>query len=267
MNYQELLKDNDFHRWHEYEPIDTQYARYAKTDPSVIAAGHKIVDVYYAFADARAMFIYSFSENFGDIVGDKEIDRLYAKSNFLRQAVLDYALCLDMSWQVIWAFIQPASFEYIIKNEYKNMEKVCTSENVHLQLNCAVSQGMDKARAIKNLLLNFENDEDVKEVRTLYNSIKHHGTIHIKGLGINFSSLMITVEGVSVKTLNREEFSIEDIESMLWIYHQKFQVYFNSLIQLIMPDDYLNNSCDLEEMINTNLKMHEFQQKLKDPKL
>ena len=126
---------------------------------------------------------------------------------------------------------------------------------------------MDKARAIKNLLLNFENDEDVKEVRTLYNSIKHHGTIHIKGLGINFFSLMITVEGVSVKTLNREEFSIEDIESMLWIYHQKFQVYFNSLIQLIMPDDYLNNSCDLEEMINTNLKMHEFQQKLKDPKL
>lgn len=34
-----------------------------------------------------------------------------------------------------------------------------------------------------------------------------------------------------------------------------------------MPDDYLNNSCDLEEMINTNLKMHEFQQKLKDSKL
>lgn len=267
MNYEELLKDDDFHRWHMYEPIDTQYVRYAKTDPSVIASGHKIVDVYYAFADARAMFIYFFSENFGDIAGDEEIDRLYAKSNFLRQAVLDYALCLDMSWQVIWAFIQPASFEYLMKKNYKNMEKECTRENVHIQLNCAVSQGVDKARAIKNLLLDFENDEDVKEVRNLYNSIKHHGTIHIKGLGMNFSSLIIGVEGISVETLNRKEFSVEDIESLLWIYHQKFQVYFNSLIQLIMPDDYLNNSCDLEEMINTNLKMHEFQQKLKDSKL
>lgn len=169
-----------------------------------------------------------------------------------------------MSWQVIWAFIPPALFEYLMKNEYKNMEKVCTSENVHLQLNCAVSQGKTKARAIKNLLLDFENDEDVKKVRILYNLIKHHGTIHIKGLGINFLFLMIGVEGISVETLNRKEFSVEDIESMLWIYHQKFQVYFNSFIQLIMPDDYLNNSCNSEEMINTNLKMHEFQQKLKD---
>lgn len=261
MNYEQLANDNDFHRWHKYEPIEAQYIKYAKIDPSVIAAGHKIVDVYYAFADARATFMYSFSENFGDIAGDKEFDKLYAKSHFLRHAILDYALCLDMSWQVIWSYIQPASFEYLMKQEYKDMEKVCTSENVHLQLNCAISQGVEKVNEIKKLLSEFENDEDVKTLRNLYNSIKHHGTIHIKGLGANFTSLAIGVNGGSIKTLSRKEFSVEDIESMLWIYHQKFQVYFNSLIQLIMPEDYLNTSVALGEMIMATLEMKEIQDK------
>ena len=41
---------------------------------TVIAAGHKIADVYYAFADARATFMYSYSDDFGDIAGDEEYD-------------------------------------------------------------------------------------------------------------------------------------------------------------------------------------------------
>ena len=100
------------------------------------------------------------------------------------------------------------------------MEKNCTSENVHLQLNCAISQGVKRAHAIKELLSEFENDELVKKLRKLYNSIKHHGTIYIKGLGANFTSLAIGLNGGTIKTLGREEISIGDIESLLWDYHQ-----------------------------------------------
>ena len=95
----------------------------------------------------------------------------------------------------------------------------------------------------------------VKKLRKLYNSIKHHGTIYIKGLGANFTSLAIGVNGGNIKTLGKEEISIGDIESLLWDYHQKFQVYFNSLIQLIMPEDYLNTSITWGEMITATLEM------------
>ncbi len=47
-----------FHKWHEYCPLDAQYKRYSSSAPSVIAARHRINDVYYAFADAEALIVF-----------------------------------------------------------------------------------------------------------------------------------------------------------------------------------------------------------------
>ena len=80
-------------------------------------------------------------ENFGYISSNDEFSKKYAKSHFLTYAVLEYSICLDVSWQVVWAYIQPSSLEYLMKNEYKEMEKECTRESVHSQLNCIISQG------------------------------------------------------------------------------------------------------------------------------
>lgn len=53
MDYNLLAQDNKFHDWAKLEPVATDYTKYAETDPSIIAAAHKIVDVYSAFASAK----------------------------------------------------------------------------------------------------------------------------------------------------------------------------------------------------------------------
>ena len=57
MDYTLLAQDNSFQSWSRLEPMDTDYTKYGEKDPSVIAAGHKCVDVYNAFAKC-ATIIY-----------------------------------------------------------------------------------------------------------------------------------------------------------------------------------------------------------------
>ena len=256
MNYEELIKDNDFHKWHEYEPLDTDYVKYGESDPSVIAAAHKIGDVYHTFANAKSSFMSASYDNYGDLCGETEISRLYVKTHFLLHAVIEYAICLDLSWQVIWAYVQPASFEYLLSNEHKKMENECNRDNLKAQLDCAISQRNLKAVRIKQIMVEFDNDTDVKRLRTLYNSLKHRGIIHFEGLGANFKTMMMQVEGKNIQTLSREEYTVETVENMLFTYHQKFQQYFNKIIAEIIPDDYLNKKVSFIDYINTALQMN-----------
>ena len=258
MDYGKIIEDESFFAWHGYAPMDGQYVKYSDENPSVIAAGHKIEDVFYSFANARASFMNADAEDFGDISSDDEISRLYAKTHFLTYALMEYAICLDISWQVIWAYIQPSSFEYLIHQKYKEMEKECTSENVHIQLNCIISQksiGFTEAENIKNILTDFENDEDVLELRKLYNSIKHHGMIHFEGLGAKNDTMFIALNGRQIPLLSRRTCTVLDVEELLYRYHFKFETYFNSIIELIMPDDYKESKVPFIDYLNVLLKM------------
>lgn len=258
IDYQRIIKDESFFEWHDYAPMDAQYVRYADADPSIVAAGHKIEDVFYAFANARASFMDADSEDFGDISGEDEISRLYAKTHFLTYAIMEYAICLDISWQVIWAYIQPASFDYLVHQKYKEMEKECTSENVHLQLNCAISQGgtgVVIAEKIRDILTAFENDEDVQELRKLYNSIKHHGMVHFEGLGAKNDTMFAALNGKRIPVLSRKSCSVGEVERLLYSFHFKYEDYFNSLISLIMPDDYKESKVPLIDYMNVLLRM------------
>ena len=172
---------------------------------------------------------------------------------------MEYSICLDISWQVIWAFIQPSSFDYLVHQKYKEMEKECTSENVHLQLNCAISQGgagVVIAEKIKHLLTDFENDEDVLNLRSLYNSIKHHGMIHFEGLGAKNDTMFVSLNGRATPVLSRKSYKIEDLEKLLYSYHFKFGSFFNSLIAEIMPEDYKETKVQFIDYLNTLLKMN-----------
>lgn len=259
MNYEELTNNSTFNDWKNYEPFDTQYIRYAKTNPSIIAAGHKIYDVYLAFANARHSFRSAGYKNYGDLSGTDELSMLYTKTHFLLHAVSEYSLCLDLSWQVIWAYIQPSSFEYLMLQKYKKMEKECNRDTLLAQLECAISQKSTEAMKLKELLGSFDNDPDVMKLRSLNNSIKHQGTIHFKGLGANFANMSANVNGNAITILSRKSYSVEYIENLLFIYHDKFQKYFNKLITNIMPDDYLTNKVSLVDYIETVLAMNEIQ--------
>lgn len=259
MIYDELTNDTAFLKWHKYEPMDIQYIRYAKTDPSVIASGHKINDVCYAFANARQSFRSAYYENYGDLSGGNEISQLYTKTHFLLNAISEYALCLDLSWQVVWAYIQPASFEYLLNFRHKEMEDECDRDNLFEQLNCAISQKAIKAERLKLILKDFDNDADVMKLRRINNSIKHHGTIHFDGLGENFSEMMCSINGKSAKILSRNSFTIEEIEALLFKYHSKFQSYFNSIINEIMPNDYFETKVSFADYFDVLQDMNNVQ--------
>ena len=107
MDIQGLRDDRIYDSWHEYEPLDAQYVRYVISDQSVLTAGHKINDVYHTFCDARAALLSANYKNYGDLCADNDISRLWIRVTFLKEALIDYAISLDISWQVIWAFIQP----------------------------------------------------------------------------------------------------------------------------------------------------------------
>lgn len=248
MDYDSFAKEDSFQEWFEYEPHDTQYLRYAKEDPSVIAAGFKIADVYSAFADAHATFLFAGSDDFGQISGKDEVSKLYAKSHFLRYALLEYAICLDLSWQVIWAYVQPASLDYLMNQKYKDMEKECTRDSLKAQLDCAIAlhgTGITKAERLKEIFENFDNDSDVRELRRVYNTVKHQGTIHIEGLGLNDEHMMIVIGDDAPPMLHRESFSVEQIENLLFTYNEKFINYMNSIISLVIPEGYLDNKINL----------------------
>ena len=259
MNYEELRNDSDFHKWSKYEPLDAQYVRYASSNPSVVASGHKICDVYHTFANARHSFMSVDYDNYGDLSGDSEISKLYVKTHFLLLAVIEYAICLDLSWQVVWAYIQPSSFEYLIKKEYKRMERECNRDNLLEQLECAISQRSVLAEQLKQILKEFDDDSTVMELRSLYNSIKHQGMVHFQGFGENFDRMMMDVNGNTVSTLSRKSYTIEEIENLLFTYHVKFQEYFNLLIDKIIPEDYLENSVPFGEYLETVLEMNRIQ--------
>lgn len=259
MDYQYLRNDNGFHEWGKYEPIDSEYVKYAENEPYVISSAHKIGDVYHTFSNARQSFMAAGYENYGDLCSNDDISKTYMKTHFLLHALIEYAICLDLSWQVIWAYIQPASLEYLLNDGYKKMENECNRENLHAQLDCAISQKNMKAEKIKQIMDDFDSDEDIIKLRTIYNSLKHRGIIHFEGLGENFKTMMSRVKGKEIRILSRTEYTIEEVEMMLMTYHKKFQKYFNLLIKEIIPNDYLNRRVRVIDFINASMKMSSVQ--------
>ena len=259
MDYELLRKDTAFQDWYKYAPLDAQYLRYSSTQPSVIAAGHKIEDVYNAFADATAWFTFADSKDFGEISAKDDFSMLYTKTHFLTSALLEYAICLDISWQVIWAYIQPISLEYLMHQQYKKMEKECDRKKVLKQLDCIISQhghGFSHAQKLKDIMVEFDNDEDTLKLRKIYNGIKHQGLIHFNELGGNFTHLRIKINNKIPPMLHSESYDVEEVEDLLFSYHKKFQAYMNRLISKIIPDGYLDNCLDLKDVIKEAKKIN-----------
>ncbi len=126
ITYEEISNEGKYHAWYKYEPHDVQYMRYAEDNPSAIAAGFKIGDVYKVFALAKASLMFSMEENYGDLASqDNDMAQLTVKYMFVQNAISQYAICEDLSWQVVWAYIQPSDIKYLMNDEFEKMEKTC----------------------------------------------------------------------------------------------------------------------------------------------
>lgn len=258
MTYDDIQNDKEFEKWFNYLPLDTQYLKYAADEPYLIAAGYKIFDVYQSFCFARQSVFNANANNFGDLCGSGEQNRLFTKSYFLINAILRYAICLDISWQVVWAYIQPSSLEYLLKQKYKEMEKACTRDSIKEQLHCIISQngeGIQKAQKILKDITDFDNDKNTMKLRKLYNKIKHQGAIHIEGLGENYKCLEFSINGKRIPMLHQENYKISEIEEILFEYHHKFEGYMNNLIEIMMPEDYLNSEVKVSIVLENMQEM------------
>lgn len=73
--------------------------------------------------------------------------------------------------------------------------------------------------------------------------------------------MFLTINGQAVRALGRPSYTFEEIEDILWNYHKDFQKYFNQIINMIIPEDYMDNKVSLEDYINTLLEMIRLQNK------
>ena len=80
-------------------------------------------------------------------------------------------------------------------------------------------------------------------------------------MGDNLDEMLLTVNGQVVRTPGRPNYKFNEIEDILWNYHIEFQKYFNKIINMIIPEDYIGNQVTLKEYINVLLELIQFQAK------
>lgn len=169
---------------------------------------------------------------------------------------MEYNNCMGLCLQVVWTYIQPASLELLVQYQYRNnIEKACNCKNVHKELKRLIRGGHTELKPLKKILGKFEKDEHITDVRVMCNYIKHRGTIHFDGLGDNLDKMLLTVNGQVVRSLERLSYTFNEVEDVLWNYHKDLHKYFNQIIDMIIPEDYMDNKVSLDDYINTLLKL------------
>lgn len=244
----------EIHYMLNYRPFEPQYSRYLEA-PEIIAAGYKITDVYTAICQARIHLSYYECDDFGELAPkDHDISMKWARSQMCIDALIYYNICIDLSWQVTWAFYQATSMEYLFQNKYEGMSKECTLEAINTLLEYRIKTepipNSTVAKDIRNTINSFMNNSLTEEIRTSYNYIKHRGGYYIPGLGENNKHLLFSLAGKKLPVLSRPEMDMEGMYVKLLLFDVEFIKYFESIINKLMPNDYMDSNIDLGTFIN-----------------
>lgn len=256
MDYNSLYTTHDCHKWHHLFPEDKHYVNY---QPNIIYALNKVDDVYYAFCNARYNGYMTENEDYGDMIATQ--DQLHLNSvhsNFLMNALNFYYFAIDLSWQVIYYYSFDSSYYFLCdQNEYDKYGKSCNYDNVLRALEYRNDY------AILDILKDFSNNDLVLELRNLYNYMKHRGTIHFEGLGQQYSQPMFQVkvgnENITFGLFTKREQKIDELKSKLIALDKLFYDYFDNILGIIVPEDYVQCQFNLEKYMNVSMKIKEFQ--------
>ncbi|MFE6076926.1 hypothetical protein ACFVQB_20910 [Paenibacillus sp. NPDC057886] len=244
MNALDLYSKEDVHHWLKYSPKDPQYLKFS---PNILAAGFKIVDVYHSFCYGRQSLLFIESKDYGELVFPKDdnISTLSLRANFLLNALAFYNYCIDISWQVSWFFYGDYGRDIIEDNsKFAKASTKCTFDELNYILTLA--------RDIKsrNIYREFFNHKLTVDLREKYNLVKHRGSLHFKGLGIQYENIGIRINGETPKMLTNEVVEVDLLKDQLIKFDIMFKRYFDSLIRGIMPSDYLDNNYTLDDILN-----------------
>jgi hypothetical protein len=240
----DLYKNEDVHHWLNYSPKDPQYIRFP---PNVLAAGFKIVDVYHSFCYGRQSLLFVESNDYGELVFPKDdtIGLLSLRANFLLNALAFYNYCIDLSWQVSWFFYGDYGRDIIEDtSKFSKASTRCTFDELNYILTLA------RDLKSRNIYREFFNHKLTVDLREKYNHIKHRGSLHFKGLGVQYENIGIRINGETHRMLVNEVVEVDCLKDKLIEFDIMFKRYFDSLIIGNMPGDYFYNSYSLEDLIS-----------------
>lgn len=257
LEYNSLYSTHDCHKWHDLFPEEQHYITYK---PHIIYSMNKVDDVYYAFSNARFNGYMTENNDYGDMITVKDSLHLnMVHSNFLMNALNFYCFAIDLSWQVIYFYSTDSSYYFLCdQKEYDKFSNTCTYDNVVRILKYR------KKNTLLEILKAFSTNELVLELRNLYNYMKHKGTIHFKGLGIQYSDPMfrfkIDNEDITFKLFTKRGQRIEELKSKLIEFDKLFFKYFEDLLEEIVPDGYLNSQIDFNNYLNVAMEIKNFKE-------
>ena len=235
----------------KYYLTDAHYVRYT---PNILAAASKIEDVYHTFCIARAALLFINCDDYGKLVKkEDELGKRWLQSIFLNHALISYNVCMDLSWQVIWLAFDDTGLDLLYSEKIleKTLKK-CRWDNLEKRL-----KAKDQSE-LWNCTEKFFKDELTQYIREKYDYFKHHGTFHIKGLGINPGNLMFSFQGHRFKRFHKCEIDIDEWIEKLSLFHESFYNYFEKILLFILPSDFEGRSFELEDLMNYGSGVKEY---------
>lgn len=224
-------------------------------------AFQKVQDVFDSFCQARFL-LYDAIELEKDDEKPEEL-RLFHQGTLLQSAIMRYASCIDLAWQVMYLRYGPDDPNLITQNDaakYKNTLGKCNVCSLGKRLN------QNKANSLQRIRDDYEKNTLWKKLRSSNNYMKHKGAYHILGIGINPKNAIFSIE-IKDKTGKVKEFipklpHQQDFDNKLWIdnlvqFYQGFIHYFNAIIQEILPEN-VNQPLEGDAAIQALLKRWEY---------
>lgn len=213
--------------WIRSEPHEFLYLKYGKCKANILSSHHKISDVYHVFCNARALLIFSNTEK------NKKKENLFIRSTFLLSSLMNYVICWDLSWQVIYLYYGPTDGGFIKnRKRYKEELALCNYESLRYRLTLA------RDYKIRDYLDSYQRNSFWNLLRKTYNYYKHQGVFFIPGLGLNDKESPFSANGNGVPLFYKEEFDVDCWEERLIRYHGEFLQYFSNIIRCITPHNY-----------------------------
>jgi hypothetical protein len=239
MIYDEL---EDIHFMAEYRAHDGNYGLFPA---NILYCSHKLNDIYLTYCTARANLHYLDNKDFGDFAKD-EFSIKYVKSILVMNALHNYNIIIDLSWQLIWFYIRTDLNNHILTTKiYESVAKECNFEILSYTLTLVNEQKIKKY-----YLEDFFQENVTQKVREMWNFTKHRGTFYFEGLGINDSQMMGRINNLLVPIVNRTAVNVDDIKHLLIEFDKKYFIYINNLINIIFPKEYRSTNDMLSSMIN-----------------
>ncbi len=232
----------DIHSWRDYTPTESKYGYY---NGNIILTAQKISDLYIALCIARAQLHFLDNQNYGDFANDRDTEKFIDMMS-VQNALFYYNTAIDFSWQVMWLYYEPEAEDTLLTNEmYERIVKKCDYESLRLRLTLAKDLKLRDGYLVK-----FFNEPIVKEVRKIYNYIKHRGALHFPILGANNPESQGIINGNIIPIIRRKPTEEESLKEKLITLDNILIPYVEDLIDIFIPKDYVERKDGLSSMFN-----------------